>query len=51
MDELRPQPGDVEGLAEIISHWAGKRPDRTALTAGDRSWTYGEIDTESRRVA
>ena len=51
MDELRPQQGDINGLADIMSHWAAKTPERLALTAGDRSWTYGEIDTESRRVA
>ena len=51
MDELRPEPGDITTLAGISRHWAAKRPDRIALTAGDRSWTYGEIDTEARRVA
>ncbi len=51
MDELRPQPGDITTLADISSHWAGKTPDRLALTAGDRTWTYGAIDTEAQRVA
>jgi long-chain acyl-CoA synthetase len=51
MDELRPLPGDIESLADIGRHWAAKTPDRRALTAGDRSWTYGEIDREARQVA
>ncbi len=51
MDELRPRPGDITTLAGIIGHWAAKTPDRRALTAGDRSWTYGEIGLESQRVA
>ena len=51
VDELKPQPGDITTLAEICSHWARKTPDRPALTAGDRTWTYGEIDDESQRVA
>jgi long-chain acyl-CoA synthetase len=51
MDELRPQPGDINCLADISRHWARAHPDRVSLTAGDRTWTYGEIDTEARRVA
>jgi long-chain acyl-CoA synthetase len=51
IDELRPQPGEIESLADISRHWAAKAPDRLALTAGDRSWTYGEIDREARQVA
>jgi long-chain acyl-CoA synthetase len=50
-DELRPQPGDITCLGDISRHWAAKTPDRLALTAGDRAWTYGEIDRESQRVA
>ncbi len=51
VDELRPQPGDIGCLADISRHWAAKTPDRLALTAGDRAWTYGEIDREARQVA
>ncbi len=50
-DELRPQPGDITCLADISRHWAEKAPDRLALTAGDQSWTYGEIDREAQQVA
>jgi long-chain acyl-CoA synthetase len=51
IDELRPPPGEIENLADISRHWAAKAPERLALTAGARSWTYGEIDRESRQVA
>ena len=54
MDELRPRPGDIETLAGICSHWAAKTPISVALTAGERNWTYGEIDTSpdaSHRVS
>ncbi len=51
MDTLRPAPGDITRLADISTHWAGTAPDRIALTAGDRTWTYGEIDTEAQQVA
>jgi long-chain acyl-CoA synthetase len=51
VDELRPRPGDITTLADISRHWAAKAPDRLALTAGDREWTYGAIDDEAKRVA
>lgn len=51
MDALRPEPGDIVKLADISSHWAGKAPDRIALTADDRTWTYRDIDTEAQQVA
>jgi long-chain acyl-CoA synthetase len=51
MDPLRPAPDEITTLADISRQWAGKAPDRVALTAGDRSWTYGEIDTEAQQVA
>ncbi|MDW3212488.1 MAG: long-chain-fatty-acid--CoA ligase [Ilumatobacteraceae bacterium] len=51
MDELRPEPGAITRLADISAYWAGAAPDRIALTAGDRSWTYCEIDTEAQQVA
>ena len=51
MDELRPTPGEITTLADISRCWATTAPDRLALTAGDRTWTYGEIDTEAQQVA
>lgn len=51
IDELRPRPGDIDGLAGISRHWARTTPDRPALTAGERSWTYGELERESQQVA
>ena len=46
MDELRPEPGDITKLGDIGRHWAIKTPDRLALTAGERTWTYGAIDRD-----
>ncbi len=51
MDELRPRPGDITTLADISRHWAATTPDRLALTAGERTWTFAEIDEEARQVA
>jgi long-chain acyl-CoA synthetase len=46
-----PRPGDIVDLAGISRYWAEHAADRTALTAGDRTWTYAELETESRQVA
>ena len=51
VDELRPAPGEITKLADLSRHWASKAPDRLALTAEGRSWTYGEIDAEAQQVA
>ncbi|MEZ5375428.1 MAG: long-chain-fatty-acid--CoA ligase [Acidimicrobiales bacterium] len=50
-DVREPQPGDITNLAGISRYWGRTAPDRLALTAGDRTWTFGEIETESQRVA
>ena len=39
---------EITTLAGISRHWAREAPDRMALTAGDRTWTFGELDTEAR---
>ncbi len=41
----------IVNLAAISRHWAEEAPDRVAITAGDRTWTFAELETESRRVA
>ena len=46
-----PRPGDIIDLAGIGRYWAEHAPDRIALTAGERSWSFGELDTEAQRVA
>jgi long-chain acyl-CoA synthetase len=50
-DVREPQPGDIVGLAGISRYWAINATDRIALTAGARTWTFGELETESQRVA
>ncbi len=52
MTDVRdPQPGDITNLAGISRYWGTHAPDRLALTAGDRTWTFGDIENESRQVA
>ncbi len=41
----------IVNLAGISRYWAGATPDQVALTAGDRTWTFAELETESQRVA
>ncbi|MFP5487717.1 MAG: AMP-binding protein, partial [Acidimicrobiia bacterium] len=42
---------EIANLADISRHWAKQAPDRPAITAGDRSWTFAELDAEVCRVA
>ncbi len=35
----------------FIRHWASERPDRVALTEDDRRWTYGDLETQTAKVA
>ncbi len=42
---------DIKNLAGISRHWAEAAGDRLALTAGDRTWTFGQLETESQQVA
>jgi long-chain acyl-CoA synthetase len=42
---------EITTLAGISRYWAGEAPDRTAITAGDRTWTFAELDAEASRVA
>ncbi len=46
-----PQAGDITNLADISRYWGRETPDRLALTAGGRTWTYGQLETESQQVA
>ncbi len=41
----------IKTLADIGRFWAAESPDKTALIADGRSWTYKELDTESQQVA
>ena len=38
----------IAGLARVHGR---ERPDKPALTAGDRTWTYGDLDARSSQVA
>ncbi len=42
---------EIRRLVDISRHWAREAPDRTAITAGDRTWTFAELEAESCRVA
>ncbi len=52
MNEIpAPTKGDIGNLAEISRYWGRHTPDRLALTAGDRTWTFGELESQSQQVA
>lgn len=40
-----------EGLADVVRGHGRQRPDAPALIVGDRTISYGELDTRSNRVA
>jgi acyl-CoA synthetase (AMP-forming)/AMP-acid ligase II len=42
---------DLTTFDEFITHWAADRPNRAALSEGDRRWTYGDLEERSARVA
>lgn len=41
----------LDGLGQLLSRVAARRPDYTALVTDDRRMTYSELDQESSRVA
>ena len=41
----------LETLDLALRQHAAERPDRVALRAGDRVWTYADLHAESARVA
>ena len=46
---MTPMPIDtIAGLARVHGR---ERPDRPAITYGDRTWTFGELDARSSQVA
>ncbi|WP_164877651.1 condensation domain-containing protein, partial [Prescottella agglutinans] len=38
-------------LPELLSVWPARGPNAVAVVCGDRSWTYGELDERSNRLA
>jgi long-chain acyl-CoA synthetase len=41
----------IETLDQVLRIHASERPDKVAMRAGDRTWTYRELYDESSRVA
>jgi acyl-CoA synthetase (AMP-forming)/AMP-acid ligase II len=41
----------IQTLDEIMRTYRETRPDKIAMRAGERTWTYAEMDAESSRVA
>src|SRR5690242_6557064 len=41
----------IDTLAAVVRTHARSRPERPALTYGGRTWTYGQLDARSSRVA
>lgn len=42
---------EILTLADICRNNAENRPDKVGLIAGDRSWTFAELESDSRRAA
>ena len=40
-----------ENISGVIKPWAERSPDRMALVENSGSWTYGQFDAESPRLA
>ncbi|MFF5582378.1 non-ribosomal peptide synthetase [Streptomyces hygroscopicus] len=38
-------------MAELFAGWAARTPDAPALLAGDRTWTFAELDARVERIA
>src|SRR5690606_12228904 len=52
--EVRTTGGDQNMQTDILSQWrrhAREQRDAIAFVAPHRNWTYGELDTESNRIA
>ena len=50
-DSTNQITNEITTLAGISRYWAHEAPGRTAVTAGDRTWTFAELDAEACRVA
>src|SRR3954467_9928141 len=38
-------------LGELFASWAARTPRAAALVAGDRTWSFGEVDAWANRLA
>jgi fatty-acyl-CoA synthase len=45
------KPDSPNTVADIIGHWASKRPDNVAIWFEDRKYTYKELDAHANRYA
>jgi non-ribosomal peptide synthetase component F len=46
-----PQPIPAATVPDLLEEQARMRPDAVALVSGDRRWSYGELNSESNRLA
>ncbi len=42
---------DLMTFDQFLTHWAGDRPTRPALSEGERRWTYADLEDRTARVA
>ncbi|TNM36513.1 AMP-binding protein [Nocardioides albidus] len=49
--EVQYPLGTPQTVPAHVAHWAEQAPDRVALRFQDRTWTYAQLDDESRRLA
>lgn len=45
------KPNSPQTVADIVEHWATKRPDNVAIWYDDTKYTYREYDTHANRYA
>jgi bile acid-coenzyme A ligase len=50
MNPVSPMSAKIS-FARILAHWAERNPDAPALTCGDRTVSYAELDASSNRLA
>ena len=48
---MAPMTAPVHTIGDLIRHHAAERPDKPAIILGDNTRTYGDLHTESSKVA
>lgn len=48
---LLPAPGNAATLSQVLAHYACSRSDAPALSDGERSWNYAQLDAEVTQLA
>ncbi|CAI1711099.1 Linear gramicidin synthase subunit D [Serratia marcescens] len=48
---LLPAPGNAATLSQVLAHYACSRSDAPALSDGERSWSYAQLDAEVTQLA